>query len=243
MIKKPKLTRTGKPRMTHAAGITRGRKHRVKTAKGRRLSSTRWLERQLNDPYVAAAQRDGYRSRAAYKLIELDEKYHFLKDAHTVVDLGAAPGGWTQVASQRCPKDVRLVGIDLLPVDPIAGATILEMDFMADGADKALKKLIDGDADLVLSDMAASTIGHPQTDHLRTIALVEAAYFFARDVLSEGGAFVAKVFRGGTDHELLELMKGNFRSVRHYKPPASRPESPETYVVAQGFRKSGLHEV
>jgi len=237
--KRPKLTRTGKPREnTRAGGITRGEKHRVKTARGRKLSSTRWLHRQLNDPYVAAAKKDGYRSRAAYKLIELDEKFNFLYSARSVVDLGAAPGGWTQVALKRCKSDVKVIGIDLLEVESIAGATFLQMDFLSDEAEKELMKLIGGKTDVVLSDMAAATTGHRQTDHLRTQALVEAAVYFARDVLVDGGTFIAKVFSGGTSSDMLDMLKADFATVRHFKPPASRTGSPETYVVAEGFGKS-----
>ena len=235
-MKRPKLTRTGKPRKISGHGITSGQKQRVHTARGRKLSSTRWLQRQLNDPYVAAAKREGYRSRAAYKLIELDEKFHFLKNAQTIVDLGAAPGGWTQVVAKKCSKDAVIVGIDILPMEPVAGATILEMDFLSEKAEAELSRLIGGEADLIISDMAAPTTGHKETDHLRTMALVEAAWYFAEDVLKKGGTFVAKVFAGGTNNELLDSMKGRFDSIRHYKPPASRTGSPETYLVAMGFR-------
>ncbi|WP_321391432.1 RlmE family RNA methyltransferase [Emcibacter sp.] len=235
-MKRPKLTRTGKERKISGHGITSGKKERVHTARGRKLSSTRWLQRQLNDPYVAAARKEGYRSRAAYKLIEIDEKFHFLKNARTIVDLGAAPGGWTQVVMKRCPKDAVVVGIDILPMEPVAGATILEMDFLSEAAEKELSNLINGQADVVLSDMAAPTTGHKETDHIRTMALVEAAYYFAEDVLKPGGAFVAKVFAGGTNNELLDRIKGRFDTIRHYKPPASRTGSPETYLVAMGFR-------
>lgn len=238
MIKKPKLTGTGKERKTDPRGLTRGAKHRVKTARKRKSSSTRWLQRQLNDPYVAAAQRDGYRSRAAYKLTELDERFHFLKGARSVVDLGAAPGGWTQVVTEKCNKQVKVAGIDLLEVEPIAGATFLEMDFTTEDAEKALLDLLDGPVDIVLSDMAAAATGHRPTDHIRTQELVELAFYFARDVLAENGIFVAKVFRGGADQDLLAEMRKSFDKVRHFKPAASRPESAETYLVAQGFRKS-----
>jgi 23S rRNA (uridine2552-2'-O)-methyltransferase len=210
---------------------------RVKTAKGRKVGSTRWLERQLNDPYVKRAKAEGYRSRAAYKLIELDERFGFLKGAKRVVDLGIAPGGWTQVVRQRLPQAV-VVGIDLLPTDPIDGATILQMDFMDDAAPDRLKDALGGPADLVLSDMAANTVGHPQTDHLRTMGLVEAALDFAADVLSPGGAFVAKVLAGGADNNLVAELKRRFAAVKHAKPPASRKGSSEWYVVAQGFKAS-----
>ena len=208
---------------------------RVKTARRRTASSTRWLERQLNDPYVKQAKAAGYRSRAAYKLLELDERFHLLKGAQRVVDLGIAPGGWSQVVRQRAPK-AAVVGIDLLPTEPIEGVTILEMDFMADEAPGALSEALGGPPDLVLSDMAANTVGHKQTDHLRTMGLVEAAAWFAVENLAPSGVFVAKVLAGGTDTELLALLKQHFRTVKHAKPPASRKGSSEWYVVAQGFK-------
>ena len=208
---------------------------RVKTAKGRKVSSTKWLERQLNDPYVKRAKAEGYRSRAAYKLIELDERFHFLKGAERVVDLGVAPGGWTQVARQRLPN-ATVVGIDLLPTEPIDGATLLQMDFLAEDAPERLREALGGPADLVLSDMAANTVGHPQTDHLRTMALVEAGLEFAAEVLKPGGAYVAKVLAGGADHGLVAELKRRFTTVKHAKPPASRKGSSEWYVVAQGFK-------
>jgi 23S rRNA (uridine2552-2'-O)-methyltransferase len=212
-----------------------GLRTRVKTAKGRKVGSTRWLERQLNDPYVKRAKAEGYRSRAAYKLIELDERFGFLKGAKRVVDLGIAPGGWTQVVRQRLPQAV-VAGIDLLPTDPIEGAAILQMDFMDEAAPDRLKEALGGPADLVLSDMAANTVGHPQTDHLRTMGLVEAALDFAADVLQPGGAFVAKVLAGGADSGLVAELKRRFTTVKHAKPPASRKGSSEWYVVAQGFK-------
>jgi 23S rRNA (uridine2552-2'-O)-methyltransferase len=212
-----------------------GPRTRVRTAKGRKVGSTRWLERQLNDPYVKKAKAEGYRSRAAYKLIELDERFGFLKGAERVIDLGIAPGGWTQVVRQRLPKSV-VVGIDLLPTDPIDGATILLMDFMDDAAPDRLKEALGGPADLVLSDMAANTVGHPQTDHLRTMALVESGLHFAGDVLRPGGAYVAKVLAGGADSNLVAELKRRFTTVKHAKPPASRKGSSEWYVVAQGFK-------
>ena len=212
-----------------------GLRTRVKTAKGRKIGSTKWLERQLNDPYVKRAKAEGYRSRAAYKLIELDERFHFLKGAARVVDLGIAPGGWSQVVRQRLPR-ATVVGIDLLPTDPIEGVTILHMDFMDDEAPARLKEALGGPADLVLSDMAANTVGHPQTDHLRTMALVEAGLEFATEVLRPGGAYVAKVLAGGTDNALLAELKRHFTTVKHAKPPASRKESSEWYVIAQGFK-------
>ena len=208
---------------------------RVKTAKGRKVSSTRWLERQLNDPYVRRAKAENYRSRAAYKLIELDERFEFLKGAKTVVDLGIAPGGWSQVVRRKVPR-ATIVGIDLLPTDPIDGVEILQMDFMEDDAPERLKEALGGPADLVLSDMAANTVGHPQTDHLRTMGLVEAGLEFAREVLRPGGAFVAKVLAGGADNALVAELKRAFATVKHAKPPASRKDSSEWYVVAQGFK-------
>lgn len=212
-----------------------GTRTRVRTAKGRTAQSTRWLERQLNDPYVKRAKAEGYRSRAAYKLIELDERFAFLKGSKRIVDLGIAPGGWTQVARRVVPG-ATIVGIDLLPTDPIEGATIFEMDFMDDDAPAKLEEALGGRATLVLSDMAANTVGHSQTDHLRTMGLVEAAVDFAIAVLEPGGAFVSKVFAGGTDGELLTILKRNFKTVKHAKPPASRKGSSEWYVVAQGFK-------
>ncbi|KPL68711.1 ribosomal RNA large subunit methyltransferase E [Erythrobacter sp. SG61-1L] len=208
---------------------------RVKTARGRTASSNRWLSRQLNDPYVKQAKAEGYRSRAAYKLIELDEKFGLLKGAQRVVDLGIAPGGWSQVVRKVAPR-AAIVGIDLLPTDPIEGVTIFQMDFMADEAPEALESALDGPPDLVLSDMAANTVGHKQTDHLRTMGLVETAADFAIQTLAPGGAFVAKVFAGGTDPELLTLLKQKFTTVKHAKPPASRKGSSEWYVIAQGFK-------
>lgn len=208
---------------------------RVRTARGRTASSNRWLERQLNDPYVKQAKAEGYRSRAAYKLIELDDKYRLLKGAQRVVDLGIAPGGWSQVVRKRAPH-AAVVGIDLLETEPIEGVTIFQMDFMADEAPPALESALGGPADLVLSDMAANTVGHKQTDHLRTMGLVETAAWFAIENLSPGGAFVAKVLAGGTDTDLLALLKKHFKTVKHAKPPASRKGSSEWYVIAQGFK-------
>lgn len=208
---------------------------RVKTARRRTASSTRWLERQLNDPYVRQAKAEGYRSRAAYKLIELDDRFGLLKGVRRVVDLGIAPGGWSQVVRQRAPQ-AGVAGIDLLETEPIEGVAILQMDFMADEAPAALETALGGAPDLVLSDMAANTVGHKQTDHLRTMGLVEAAAHFAVETLEEGGGFVAKVLAGGTDAELLALLKQHFRTVKHAKPPASRKGSSEWYVIAQGFK-------
>lgn len=199
------------------------------------MSSTRWLERQLNDPYVRRAKAENYRSRAAYKLLELDERFGLLRGVKSVVDLGIAPGGWSQVVRRRAPQ-AKVVGIDLLPTDPIEGVAILQTDFMSEDAPNQLKEALGGPADLVLSDMAANTVGHQQTDHLRTMALVEAGLEFANEVLRPGGAYVAKVLAGGTDASLVAEMKRQFTSVKHAKPPASRKDSSEWYVVAQGFK-------
>jgi 23S rRNA (uridine2552-2'-O)-methyltransferase len=208
---------------------------RLKTGKNRSASSVRWLTRQLNDPYVRQAKADGWRSRAAYKLIELDEKYALLKKAKRVVDLGIAPGGWSQVVRKKAPA-AKVVGIDLLPTEPIEGVTIFEMDFMADAAPALLVEALGGAPDLVVSDMAANTVGHKQTDHLRTMGLVETAAHFAIENLETGGAFVAKVLAGGTDADLLALLKKHFTTVKHAKPPSSRKDSSEWYVIAQGFK-------
>lgn len=216
---------------------------RVKTARKRSNSSARWLERQLNDPYVAAAKREGLRSRAAYKLQEIDDKYQVLKPGQKVIDLGAAPGGWCQVAADRVKsatapeKGGQVVAIDYLGIDPLPGVEILEMDFMDEDAEDRLKScLSDGKADVVLSDMAAPTVGHARTDHIRIIGLAEAAAHFAVDVLNPGGAFLCKVFQGGAERDLLTLLKMNFKTVRHVKPPASRKDSAELYVLATGFK-------
>lgn len=207
---------------------------RVKTARGRKTSSTLWLKRQLNDPYVDKAQKLGYRSRAAFKLIEIDEKLKFLKPGMRVVDLGAAPGGWCQVAYQKgCAP---IVAIDLLAVDDLPGVDFIQMDFMDDEAPQKLKDMLGGPADIVLSDMAPNTIGHKQTDHLRIMAVVEAAYYFALEVLVPGGVFVAKVFQGGAQNELIAEMNRRFDKIRHIKPPASRKDSSEQYLVATGFK-------
>ncbi|MBR5598623.1 MAG: RlmE family RNA methyltransferase [Alphaproteobacteria bacterium] len=200
-------------------------------------SSNRWLERQLNDPYVQEAKRLGYRSRAAFKLIQLDEKYKFLSRNKVVVDLGCAPGGWSQVASLKLKGTGVLVGLDILPTEPLEGATFVCQDFTEEGATEKLLELLKGQrANVVMSDMAANTTGHQQTDHLRTIGLVEAAYEFAKTVLADDGIFIAKVFQGGAEGGLLSDMKKNFKKVSHYKPDASRDKSPECYVVAQGFK-------
>lgn len=207
---------------------------RVKTARGRKMSSTLWLQRQLNDPYVRRARAEGYRSRAAFKLLELDERFHLLRGAKVVVDLGAAPGGWCQVAMQRGAKTV--VGIDLLDMDVLDGVTLIKGDFTDQAAVDAVRAAVGGPANLVLSDMAPNTSGHRETDHLRTVALVEAAAQFAQTALKPGGAFVAKTFQGGAGADLVAQLRTCFTKVRHAKPPASRAGSPETYLIAQGFR-------
>lgn len=220
----------------------RGLAERVKTAKGRKLSSTRWIERQLNDPYVRRARAAGYRSRAAFKLIEIDERFGILKRGQTVVDLGAAPGGWSQVVAARTGAGPRapVVAIDLLAMEPIAGVTVLTKDIFEDDAPQALLAALGGRRpDVVLSDLAPETTGHRATDHLRIVNLVELAHDFAAGTLSPGGTFLAKVFQGGTEGTLLTALRRDFASVRHVKPPASRPESPELYVLATGFRGSG----
>lgn len=218
----------------------RGQGVRVRTAKGRKSSSTRWLQRQLNDPYVAAARRHGYRSRAAFKLAEVDDKLNFLKPGMRVVDLGAAPGGWTQVAVERVAPGGRVVAIDVAGMTPVPGAEVLTLDVRDPAAASRLRELLGGAADVVLSDMAAPATGHRLTDHLRTMALGEAAVDIGAALLAEGGTLVVKVFQGGTEGELLARLKQDFARVRHVKPPASRDESPETYVVALGFRGSDL---
>ena len=208
----------------------------VKTAKGRTTSSTRWLKRQLNDPYVQKSLIEGYRSRAAYKIMELDDKLGFFKPGVTVVDLGAAPGGWSQVAMERRVKKV--VGIDLLPIDPMDGVTFLEMDFTSDEALEALDRELEGEKiDIVMSDIAPNTVGHKQTDHLRIMALVEMAYDFAIENLKPDGLFIAKVFQGGAQQDLVNMAKKDFTSVKHIKPPSSRKDSSEMFFVATGFRK------
>lgn len=211
---------------------------KVKSARGRKLSSTLWLQRQLNDPYVQKAKAEGYASRAAYKLIEIDERYDLLKTGQRIVDLGAAPGGWCQVAVNATGSnvnDIRVVGIDYLDMDPVPGATILKKDFLDhDAPDALLAALGDNQPDIVMSDMAAPTIGHRRTDHMRTMALVEVALEFALEVLKPGGHFLTKTFQGGTEQSLLNLMKKNFKSVHHVKPPASRDGSVELYLLALG---------
>ena len=212
---------------------------RVKTARGRTVSSQRWLQRQLNDPYVAEAKKRGYRSRAAFKLLQIDDQFRFLKPGARIVDLGAAPGGWTQVAVERVRPQQSggvVVGIDITPIEPIAGATVLAKDFYDDDAPARLEELLGGPADVVLSDMAAAATGDTQVDHLRIMALAETAHDFARQVLKPGGSFVAKVLRGGTERTLLDRLKRDFTKVRHVKPEASRADSAEMYVVGTGFR-------
>jgi 23S rRNA (uridine2552-2'-O)-methyltransferase len=224
-----------------ASGREGGRslKTRVKTARKRSLSSTLWLERQLNDPYVAMAKRDGYRSRAAYKLIELDERFHLLRPGQRIVDLGAAPGGWSQIAARKtgaAQGKGRVVGIDLLEMEPVQGVEFTVMDFNDNDAPERIKDMLGGPADGVMSDMAANATGHRQTDHLKIVALAELAADFAREVLAPGGFFVAKVLQGGTEHTLLAELKRDFAQVRHVKPAASRADSAELYVLATGFR-------
>lgn len=214
-------------------------KVRVKSKNKRSHSSHQWLSRQLNDPYVRKAHAEGYRSRAAFKLIEIDDRHKILKRGARVVDLGAAPGGWSQVAAERTGSakgQGKVVAIDLLDIEPIPGVEFAQMDFNDEDAPERLKAMLGGQADVVLSDMAANTIGHRQTDHLKIVALVEMAVDFAREVLAPGGSFVAKVLQGGTEGELLASLKRDFKTVKHVKPPASRKDSAELYVIATGFR-------
>jgi 23S rRNA (uridine2552-2'-O)-methyltransferase len=214
-----------------------GRSLRVRVrAKGLTASSARWLERQLNDPYVADAKRKGYRSRAAFKLAELDDKFRILKKNATVLDLGAAPGGWSQVARRRVGPGGRVVGVDIIDTAPIEGVAFLKLDMLSAEAPAAIRAALSGTADVVLSDMAAPTTGHKRTDQLRTAVLFESALEIAQDVLAPGGAFIGKVFQGGASPDLLQKLKQAFREVKHHKPPASRTESPELYLVALGFR-------
>lgn len=221
---------------------------RVKSAKGRKISSTRWLERQLNDPYVIRAKKEGFRGRAAYKIMELDDKFRFLVPGARVVDLGCAPGGWTQLAVQRTnstgerpgKKVGRVLGVDLQEVEPIPGADIHVLDFLEDGADQKVKDWLGGGAEVVMSDMAAAASGHPQTDHLRIMGLIEAALDFAVDVLEPGGTFVAKVLAGGAEADVMKILKKNFTKVSHIKPPSSRKDSSEKFVVATGFKGRSL---
>jgi 23S rRNA (uridine2552-2'-O)-methyltransferase len=223
-----------------SAGGQRDLNVRLKTARSRTASSQRWLERQLNDPYVAAAKRAGYRSRAAFKLLEIDDKHRVLKPGQRVLDLGAAPGGWSQIAADRVRSIAgrgQVIAIDILDMEPLAGVQAAKLDFMDESAEDWLKaQLRDGAADVVLSDMAAPTVGHTKTDHLRIMMLAEAAAHFACDVLAPGGAFLCKVFQGGTERDLLDLLKQRFQTVRHLKPPASRSDSAELYVLATGFK-------
>ncbi len=221
--------------MSKTPSTARGLHTRVKTAKGRKISSTRWLERQLNDPYVAAAQRDGYRSRAAYKLVELDDRYRILRRGLRVLDLGATPGGWTQVAVARAGAD-KVLAVDINPMEHVPGAVFMQLDFLAEDAEAKVKAALGGPVDVVLSDMHAPGTGHRQTDHIRIMMLCEAAAHFASQVLNPGGAFLAKVLRGGTENELLTRLKHDFAVVRHAKPDASRKDSAESYVIATGFR-------
>jgi 23S rRNA (uridine2552-2'-O)-methyltransferase len=221
------------------ASAPRALTQRVKTAKKRTVSSQKWLARQLNDPYVARAKADGYRSRAAYKLLEIDEKYGLLKRGQRVIDLGAAPGGWSQIAARevgRSNGEGRVVGIDLLPIDPMTGVDFVQLDFLDPAAPDRLVEMLGGPADVVMSDMAANATGHRKTDHLRIMGLAEAAAEFARAVLAPGGVYLAKVLQGGTENTLLADLKRDFATVRHVKPAASRADSSELYVLATGFR-------
>ncbi|MFE3838166.1 RlmE family RNA methyltransferase [Pseudogemmobacter sonorensis] len=237
------MTKTPTGKNTSGRG-QRDLRVKVKTAKGRRLSSTLWLERQLNDPYVQRAKREGYRGRAAFKIMELDDRYGFLKPGARVVDLGCAPGGWCQVAVPRInalgeaakKPQGRIIGVDLQEVEPIAGVELYQLDFLEDGAEDKVKAWLGGRADVVMSDMAAAASGHKGTDHLRIIALIEAALAFAYDVLEEGGTFVAKVLAGGAENQMQAELKRNFKKVANVKPPASRADSSEKFVVAMGFR-------
>ena len=227
--------------MTEKKGSgARALKVRVKSGRGRKLSSKLWLERQLNDPYVARAKREGLRSRAAYKLMEIDDKARFLKRGARVIDLGAAPGGWSQAAAKRvgAPGQGRVVAIDLLAMEPVAGVDFAQIDFLDAAAPEKLKAMLGGPADVVMSDMAANATGHRKTDHIKIVALVEAAAEFAREVLAPGGSFLAKVLQGGTEGALLADLKRDFETVKHVKPAASRSDSSELYLLATGFRKA-----
>ncbi len=242
MSRKNSGGKEGRNKSRGDGGLTGRSLHtKVRTAKGRKLSSTRWLQRQLNDPYVAEARKQGYPSRAAFKLIELDEKFHFLKPGKRIVDLGAAPGGWTKVAVERSKPGGEnesgiVIALDINEMEPVSGATILLHDFLDEEAPNLLKEALGGQADIVLSDMAAPATGHAATDHLKIMALCEAALEFAYEVLAPEGVFIAKVLQGGTENEMLAAMKRDFRTVRHAKPPASRSDSAEMYVVATGYR-------
>lgn len=228
--------------VTGKSGGGGGRKNprlhqKVKTARGRKTSSTKWLQRQLNDPYVQKARAKGYRSRAAFKIAELDDKFKFFRPNQTIVDLGAAPGGWSQIAVERCKGKATIIGIDLLQIDAIAGATFLEMDFMdEDAPEKLCAELPDGKADLVLSDMAPNTSGQPSLDHLRIMGLVEVAADFACEILKPGGSFICKVWQGGAERDTLQALQKRFTKVRHAKPPSSRKDSAETFLIATGFK-------
>lgn len=214
-------------------GGLRQKTTKVRTARGRKMSSTRWLQRQLNDPYVHRAKKEGYRSRAAYKLVELDEKFSLLKPHHCVVDLGAAPGGWSQVAVK---KGCKVIALDILPMEPLGDVTCMQLDFMAEDAPEQLKAAAGGAVNIVMSDMAPNTTGHRKTDHLRIMMLTEAAFTFACEVLARDGVFISKVWQGGTEHQLLHEIKRHFTTVRHAKPKASRADSAEMYLVATGFK-------
>lgn len=230
---------TKKPGKTGGVGVSRVLRTRIKKKSGLKESSRRWLERHMNDPYVQRSKAEGFRSRAAYKLIEIDDKHLLLKPGMKVIDLGAAPGGWCQVAAQRTrstPEDPNVVGIDYLEMDAVPGAVILQVDFLEPEAPAKLAEALGGEPDIVLSDMAAPTTGHRRTDHLRTMHLCEVAADFAVSVLKPGGHFLAKTFQGGTEAGLLDMLKKNFRSVHHVKPPASRDESVELYLLAKDFR-------
>ncbi|UMM64747.1 RlmE family RNA methyltransferase [Aristophania vespae] len=219
-----------------ASRTLRTKTETLKTARKKTASQQRWLNRQLNDPYVAAARQQGWRSRAAFKLIEIDDRFHLIRPGLKIVDLGAAPGGWSQVAVKRGAD--KIVGVDLLPVDPVSGAEIIVGDFMASHMPETLKNMLGGPADIVMSDMAPNTTGHAATDHLRIIGLAENALDFAIQILAENGTFIAKVFQGGSEKTMLDIMKRNFATVKHVKPPSSRKESSELYVVATGFKAS-----
>ncbi len=239
--------KSSKGSSTRDHGAARNLKVRVKTARGRKLSSTRWLERQLNDPYVVEAKRRGLRSRAAFKLIEIDDKYGFLVEDAKVVDLGAAPGGWSQIAAERTGADVgkgTVVAVDVTEMEPMPGVQFMCADFLDDETPDRIREILgDARADVVLSDMAAPASGHKRTDHLKIMALCEVALQFAGEVLQPGGAFLAKVLQGGAEHELLDAMKREFETVRHVKPKASRQDSSELYVLATGFRKRSEESV
>jgi 23S rRNA (uridine2552-2'-O)-methyltransferase len=220
--------------------LSRNKTVRLKTAKGRKISSTNWLQRQLNDPYVTNARNAGYRSRAAYKLLEINDKFKFLHKGQTIIDLGAAPGGWSQVAIDKIgfgeKNNGKIIAIDLVAIEPITGVTFIQKDFFDDDAAELIISNAGGKADVVLSDMASPSCGHPSTDHIRIMALCEAALEFAKEILAIDGVFVAKILKGGTENQLLQDMKKHFKTVKHFKPPASRADSAESYVVAMGFR-------